>query len=249
MHPAQDLWNRHHPPQGYPDGVVEVPEAISGLAFFPGGYGLYGAQKGRALPEFPKGGIMVLGHDFHSKAGYDESRCRGGERVEMPTWRNLLELFDAVGVPLGRCFFTNLYMGLRQGTATTGRFPGARDAAFVMHCKAFLLEQIRAQRPTLVLTLGVNVPPVLGALSPELASWARKRGLKHLDAAGPVKKGVTFTGVDDFRTTVVALIHPCMRHGSLRHRRYGGKEGADAELAMLREGLAEARVRSALTMG
>ncbi|MEP0981041.1 hypothetical protein NC980_10765 [Leptolyngbya sp. AS-A5] len=64
-------------------------------------------------------------------------------------------------------FFTNLYMGLRAGTATTGVFPGANDAKFVSHCQAFLFEQLRVQRPALLLTLGV-LPPVIGVLSPEL---------------------------------------------------------------------------------
>ncbi|MBD2079504.1 hypothetical protein [Leptolyngbya sp. FACHB-17] len=58
-------------------------------------------------------------------------------------------------------------MGLRAGTATTGVFPGANDAKFVSHCQAFLFEQLRVQRPALLLTLGV-LPPVIGVLSPEL---------------------------------------------------------------------------------
>lgn len=55
--------------------------------------------------------------------------------------------------------------GLRAGTATTGVFPGANDAKFVSHCQAFFLEQLRVQRPALVLTLGVHVPPVIGVLA------------------------------------------------------------------------------------
>jgi len=131
-------------------------------------------------------------------------------------------------------------MGLRAGTATTGMFPGASDPAFVAHCQNFFLEQLRAQRPSLVLTLGVHVPSVIGALSPELAPWAGSRGLKHLDVVGPVQTGTTFRGVKDLRTTVVALIHPSLRHASLRHRRYGAAAGAEAELAMLRDGLSAA---------
>lgn len=238
MHPAEALWAIHHPPAGYPAGVLPVPEPISGLAFFPGGYGLWGTGQGRPLPAFPVGGIMVLGHDFHSVAGYTESRRLGGERLTLPTWRNLLELFKAAGIAPERCFFTNLYMGLRAGTATTGPFPGARDPTFVEHCQTFFLEQLRAQRPRLLLTLGVNVPPIICGLSPELAPWAAGRGLKHLDAVGPVQVNATFPGVQDFRTTAVALIHPSLRHASLRHRRYGRITGAGAELSMLRDGMA-----------
>jgi hypothetical protein len=185
---------------------------------------------------------MVLGHDFHSESGYQESRRRGGERLTLPTWSNLVKLLRAAGIAPERCFFTNLYMGLRVGTATTGPFPGATDAGFVAHCQGFLVEQLRVQRPALILTLGVHVPPVLGALSPELAPWVAGKGLRHLDTVGPVRTGVTFTGVAEYRATVVALIHPSLRHASLRHRRYGTSNGAEAELCMLRDGLAAARV-------
>lgn len=243
-HPVESLWARHAPPAGYPPGVVPVPEPIAGLAFFPGGHGLWGSAAGQPLPPLPTGGIMVLGHDFHSESGYEESRRLGGERLTLPTWSNLLRLFETVGIAPARCFFTNLYMGLRAGTATTGPFPGASDQRFVAHCQAFFLEQLRTQRPALVLTLGVHVPPVIGALSPELASWTAGRGLKHLDAVGPVRTDVTFPGVADFRTTVAALIHPSLRHASLRHRRYGAATGADAEPAMLRDALAAASASS-----
>jgi hypothetical protein len=242
MHAAQQLWERHHPATGYPHGVEPVPEPLPGLAFFPGGYGLWGCRQGEPLPSFPVGGIMVLGHDFHSREGYDKSRKLGAEPLTLPTWNNLLALLRDVGVSIERCFFTNLYMGLRSGSGTTGPFPGATDATFVAHCQAFLLEQLRIQRPALILTLGVHVPKVIGALSPQLARWAEGTGLKHLDAVGAVQRGVTFAGVDAHSTTVVALIHPSLRHASLRHRQYGQVRGPEAELAMLRAGLASAGV-------
>lgn len=51
------------PPDTYPSGAIPVPEAIAGTAFFPGGHGLWMEE---GAPSFPVGGIMVLGHDFHS---------------------------------------------------------------------------------------------------------------------------------------------------------------------------------------
>lgn len=237
MHPAESLWAQHHPPSGYPSGVIPVPEPIPGLAFFPGGYGLWGTVRGEPLPMFPVGGIMVLGHDFHSEEGYAKSLRRGSERTKMPTWRNLLKLLDAAGVQRERCFFTNLYMGLRKGAATTGEFPGAGDQAFVTHCKAFLSQQIDVQRPALLITLGVHVPKVLGSMSPALAAWTEGNGLKHLDAVGPLQSGVTFPAVPNFETTVVALIHPSLRHASLRHRRGDAPVGTDPEIPLLRRGL------------
>jgi uracil-DNA glycosylase len=188
---------------------------------------------------------MVLGHDFHSETGYQSSLKAGGEPLTLPTWSNLTKLLATAGLPPERCFFTNLYMGLREGSATTGPFPGAKDPAFVRHCADFFLEQLRAQRPALVLTLGIHVPPVVATLSPELAPWAEKMGLKHLDAVGPVRTNVTFRGVDDFRTTVAALIHPSLRHASLRHRRYKEVEGQAAELRMLHDGMSAAGLTTA----
>lgn len=237
MHPVESLWARHHPPGEYPDGVVPVPEPIAGLAFFPGGFGLWGTARERPLPPLPTGGVMVIGQDFHSEAGYWASQRAGGERLTLPTWRNLLKVLEAARLAPERCFFTNLYMGLRAGTATTGSFPGAIDPAFVKHCEAFLVEQLAAQQPALVLSLGIHVPPALGRLSSELEPWARGNGLRHLDTVGPIRSGVTFRGIDGYRTTAVALVHPSLRHASVRHRHYNGITGADAELAMLRDGM------------
>src|SRR5687767_9546772 len=115
MHAAEQLWKRHAPPLGYPAGVVAVPECIKGTAFFPGGYGLWRPDTSTPLPPFPVRGIMVLGHDFHSEYGYRESLARGCEAETQPTWRNLLVLFKAAGIAPERCFFTNVYMGLRAG--------------------------------------------------------------------------------------------------------------------------------------
>jgi hypothetical protein len=233
--PLHELWRRHAPPLGYPDGVVGIELPIPGTAFFPGGYGLWGAEAGRPLPEFPVGGVMVVGHDFHSESGYRESLSRGRESESQPTWRNLLALLSAAGIPPHRCFFTNFYMGLRAGRATTGPFPGATSDVFKAYCRSFFLEQFRVQRPNLVLTLGINTPHAIAPLAPRLAGWARAPGLRRLDEAGPVQSGVEFDTVPGHLTTMVALTHPSLRPASVRHRRYLGQIGHQAELAMLRD--------------
>ena len=226
------LWRRHAPAK-YPDGVVAVPTAIPGTSFFPGGYGLWGSEAGRSLPKFPARGVMVLGHDFHSEAGYKASLEKGRESIKQPTWRNLIDLLTRAAIPPERCFFTNYYMGLRAGAQSTGRFPGADDESFVRHCQTFFIDQLRTQRPRLVITLGVHVPLAIASLSPSLNDWGSRSGIQYLDTVGPVRSGVRFTGIPDFLTTVVALIHPSQRHASLRYRRYAEAVGDDAELAML----------------
>lgn len=245
-HPAVELWSAHHPAHGYPSGVEAVPEPIPGLAFFPGGWGLFGAKRDAPLPPMPTGGIMVLGHDFHSRRGYDESMRLGGERLTLPTWRSLLSVLEASNIPPETCFFTNLYMGLRCGEKTTGVFPGASDVAFRRHCQDFFVRQLAVQRPRLVLTLGVQVPPVIAGLSGQLAPWGEARGIKHIDRVGALRTDVAFAGLDGFTTTVAALLHPSLRSASLRHRRYVEQSGVvrvgnEAELALLRDALATAR--------
>jgi hypothetical protein len=238
MHPAERLWQRHHPAGGYPTGVVAVPEPIPGVAFFPGGFGLYRQDIAQPLPPMPTGKVMVLGHDFHSEAGYRKSVARTREAQSQPTWRNLLRVLDEVGIAPTDCFFTNVFMGLRQGDATTGRFPGANDEVFVAFCERFLIEQLRALRPSLIITLGINVPPLLGRVVPELADWAGGRGLRFLDSVGPVRRAVALS-VDPLATAnVVALTHPSLRHASIRHRHYADRRGHEAEILMLRDALA-----------
>lgn len=237
MHPVEALWAEHAPVAGYPRGVVSIPEPIPGLAFFPGGSGLWHAALGQPLPPFPLGGVMVLGHDFHSEEGYRASLARGHERYSQPTWRNLTVLLGEAGVDLGACFFTNVYMGLRAGAKTTGPFPGATDPAFVAHCRRFLVRQLAAQRPALILTLGVYAPRMLAPISPDLAHWADGRGFRHLDEVGPVRVAA-FPDVPGLTAAVVALTHPCMRTASVHRRRYGAVTGGAAELSMLHDGLA-----------
>jgi hypothetical protein len=232
MHPAEQLWNEHARLTDYPAGVLPVQTPIAGTSFFPGGFGLI-VEEGQTLPKFPRGGTMVLGHDFHSEHGYRDSLARGFEKATQPTWRNLRIVLGDAQIPVSSCFFTNFFMGLRAGVATTGTFPGAADTEFVDRCRNFLLRQLEAQRPTLVLTLGIHTPYYLAPLSPQLAVWGTRRGLKHLDATGPVQFDVRFPALPSYSTTVVALTHPSLRHASVRHRSFEGVTGTAAELRML----------------
>jgi hypothetical protein len=144
----------------YPADVLRVPGCIGGTAFFPGGAGLWKLAK-EPIPDFPVYGVMVLGQDFHSEDGFWESFRQGTEvsvTRTVPTWQQLLPLLEEAAIPLKQCFFTNAYMGLRQGSTTTGPFPGARDAAFLERCRRFLLRQVEAQQPAMILALGKWVP-------------------------------------------------------------------------------------------
>jgi len=245
MHPVEQLFADIAQVKPYPEGVIEVPERIPGVAFFPGGAGLWGTKPGNPQPPMPVGGIMVLGHDFHSEEAYRKSLKQrtevpenptGRQRIP-PTWSGLRRLFSEVGVPLEQCFFTNAYMGLRKGKATTGRFPGANDAGFVERCRSFLLRQIELQQPGVILTLGSWVPPFIAALSDELAGWRGVTSLQDVDHSGAVVTGVRFGASAGLPCTVAALTHPSLRGSNVHRRRYAGSEGHRAELRILEDAL------------
>jgi uracil-DNA glycosylase len=141
-------------------------------------------------------------------------------------------------------------MGLRQGTQSQGENPGASDKSFVMHCERFFSEQIRAQRPAVIITLGLWVPRAIATLSPELHCWrgAKKMTIKELDASGPLKNGVTFHDVPNWKTVVVALVHPAHRPANVLKRRYCNSAGNefscnDAEIEMLQDAIELSQLR------
>lgn len=238
LHPIETLFEdlRHIGP--FPIGVVPVPDRIQGIAFFPGGAGLWGAKPGRPLPPMPIGGVMVLGHNFDSVAGFQHSLLHEGENLNGPTWRAVLDLIDRAGIPREQCFFTNAYMGLIDGRSAVGKFPGASDAGFVRRCQDFLVKQISVQQPKVILTLGKEVLPLLAAISPELhAKWAKVRTLVAADRLhAALIHPCHFSGAQH-PIAVVALTHPAFRHLNIARRHYADQSGDAAEVALIRDAL------------
>lgn len=214
--------------------LVPVPTPLPCTAFFPGGFGLWRDDVSQPLPSWPFGGVMVLGHNFHSESGYRDSMEAGRESEQQPTWRHLLALLRRADIDKGECFFTSAVMGL----ATTGPFPGRNDGAFATRCQRFLRTQLAAQRPRLILTLGRWVPRLLAPLSADLEAWSEAKTFAQIDEA-PMRAPVRFPMA--IQSVVVALVHPSLRHLAVRLRRYKGLQGDDAEVAMLRDGLEAAR--------
>ena len=220
----------------YPIGVLPVPETIAGTAFFPGGHGLY-LEDGPTA--FPTGKVMVLGHDFHSEEQYEKSRARGMEDLNAPTWRNLLNLLKEVHLAPTECFFTNFFMGLREGKATTGMFPGRKDKDFVQRCQDFFLDQVAVQRPRTILVLGGQVPKLLAPLSGKLQAWGKADSLGSIDRAGAgLVRQVSFRS-DTPPANFVVLTHPSLRQANLRHRKPPAvMDAASYERELLVNGLA-----------
>ena len=130
-------------------------------------------------------------------------------------------------------------MGLREGSANTGRFPGSKDSEFTDRCRDFFIRQLQAQRPCLVLALGGYVPPFLAPLSPELSDWAKWRSFPWLDKKHRAIVPAASFPQANHTCALVALTHPSFRPSNVWRRRYGRLWGHAAEVAMVRQALVE----------
>lgn len=235
MHESLRLFKDLKQFERYPNGVVQVPCQIMGTSFFPGGVGLWVDQLSN-LPDFPIRGVMILGHDFDSESGYKSSREVGRENMQMPTWRNLLELLCECGIDKKDCFFTNTYMGLRQGAKNTGRFPGESDLEFKRKCQSFLLDQLSMQKPELIVAMGGSVLDFLAPLAPQLNDWANGGSFNTRDRQNiSLKKGVKFEKCQAPATVVVSIVHPSMRKSNVHRRRWQTFIGNRAEQELVKE--------------
>jgi hypothetical protein len=99
-----------------------------------------------------------------------------------------------------------------------------------------LTHQIKAQRPCLILTLGIHVPAMLAPLSPHLSSWKGCQRFRGLDEDGQALiPRAHFGSAVNVQATVVALTHPSLWHRCVMTRRYGDLTGKAAELALLQD--------------
>lgn len=226
-HPVERLWAVQDalPAVLYPPGVVPAVVHIAGTAAFPGGAGLYVVEPG-VLPPFPVGGVMIVAHDLDAEDKYlarvGTGVAHGDPARPMRYWLNVYRLFGQAGLELDRCFFTNVYVGLRSGSKPSGPFPGRRDRNFTRWSRRFLDIQAELMAPRLVVLFGDDPRKALG-----------------LD---PGPGSVSLGG----RTVpAVALAHPSFHPASARGRQWAGLTGVAAEAALLRYGRTEAGPHSA----
>ena len=227
----------------YPQGVRAVPQELPFRAFFPGGRGVWDEASD------PRGGMMILGHNFYHVAGYEKMLREGlsdpaRRDANTPTWRNLLSTLMRADIAPQDCFFTNAYQGLMESDSSMGAFPGAKNAEFVERCQHFFRVQLELVRPRLLVTLGVHVPPFLAPLS-ELwrDKWLSERGKAHtlpqIDEAGGAltRTEIALPSGEMFSLRTVVLTHPAQQWPNVRRRRYKELESYEAETQMLRDGL------------
>lgn len=169
-HPVERLFDQLHIVRPYVGGMVEIPDRLPGLAFCPGGHGLWKAPGIVEKPPAPIGGVMVLGNNFQCVANSQSLLGKGKEDPQRDaTWRSLLALMQSVDLDPERCFYTNAFMGLVDGDDPTHSVPGMRDAGFVNRCRSFFLIQLQVLQPKVILALGTKVPAFLSPLSDDLA--------------------------------------------------------------------------------
>jgi hypothetical protein len=176
------------------------------------------------MPQFPVGGVLLVGHYTDSKKNHDERRGTGkpspGEPPEgvMKMWRRFYKMVKQAGIDPQEVFFTNTYVGLGDDPRASGReFPGRRDPSFVAWCSAFLDEQIQLMRPRVVIALGR--PARLGF------GW---RGDGLIGTAE--RAGVTFKAA--------AAYHPSTPSHFYQRRSDTGELGRDWQVRILKEVLA-----------
>jgi hypothetical protein len=206
------------------------PRIFSGTAFFPGGEGLWKENVSNINSIFPKGKIMVLGHDFGSVKGYKIStKHKNGENLETQTWQNLQEWFKQY---LNDIFFTNAYMGIRRKGAV-GKIN--RGYNFNKQCFDFLKKQIEIQTPKVIFTLGIEP---LKALDKTFDLYYGKGFLKR-------KGEIDFSYIDRERNLaiqeiqllngytpmIVALTHPYLFDKNVQ------KRGEDYHKELINKGL------------
>jgi uracil-DNA glycosylase len=157
--------------------------------------------------------------------------------INSPTWREMRKLFGDSDLDLDRCFFSNVYMGLRDVDKMTGVFPGSKDKGFVTRNLHFLRFQINTVNPKVIITLGKPASINLSLISAQLVNdWAKGKALSSPNNG--LKRNVT---IDGNYYICVALENPSMRNQNVKRRRYENENGVhtgnEAEIEMIRDAL------------
>ncbi len=112
-HPVDYFWAlvQQLDPDDYPIGVKPVPHHLGGTWGFSAGSGLF-RKPGAPLPRFPFGGVMFVGSNLNSVAGWRKAEDRGDpgdpDDPKMTYWRNNRKLLELAEVDQTQVFFTNI---------------------------------------------------------------------------------------------------------------------------------------------
>ncbi|NFH70896.1 hypothetical protein FDC35_11195 [Clostridium botulinum] len=170
----------------YPIMVKPVDKMLNLTAFFPGGKGLWLEEHSEVFPT-----ILVLGQDFSTVDMYKKMLKNEKTDLDTPTWKELIKLFNEAMIDFKDCFFSNVFMGLRDTEHMTGKFPGFKDKDFVKRNLDFLLYQIDIIKPKVIITLGRPSSEMLAKLSESaLQCWKDGQALSNPNVG--LQKNVQF---------------------------------------------------------
>ena len=220
-----NLINRVEP---YPNDVEPVDKMLDGIAFFPGGKGLWCKEK---CTIFPK--ILVLGQDFSTVDYFNKIKVKLKSDLDSPTWKNLLELFKFAGINPCNCFFSNVFMGLRKSNSMIGKFPGAKDPHFYKRNVEFLKIQIEITKPAIIIVLGSIPAKMISELSDDLKPWSENKSFSYYD-----KKNLSYienAKFTDHKSICIRLLHPSFRKLNLKYRYFEGSNKCDVEVMLLKK--------------
>ncbi len=213
--------------KSYPSELEEVDCGISGVGFFPGARGLWN-DNDETLSNKP---VMILGHDFGAKKDYSRSVENRQENMQALTWKNLQIMLDDYNIDKADCFFTNCIMGIRiDGISAIGESPAFRNEEFLHDCKELLIKQINAQRPKLILSLGLHTIKFISTLLPNSSELSKVKSFKKLDHIGlaAIPK-IEFEEIPNYTTNLVFITHPTYRHLNIGHRNLNNLRGVSFE--------------------
>ena len=161
------LYANIHMVEPYPELVKPVEKMLNITGFFPGGRGLWSEEHSDVFPS-----ILILGQDFSTVDDYNKMLRNESTDLECPTWRNMISLFKEADIELTDCFYSNVFMGLRDTKSLIGKFPGFKNKYFVKRNIDFLSFQIEAIKPKVIITLGKFAAELLSELSEsDLYKW------------------------------------------------------------------------------
>ena len=211
----------------YPDNkILPISKKVDGTAFFPGGEGIWENSNEEI-------DVLVLGQDFGTKAYYD--KILADETVkdtDCPTWINMLTLFNKVGIKTERCFFSNVFMGVRVEDNMIGplirKTPEYDD--YRTQSIDFLKKQIQIINPKVIIVLGKEPARMLMNALP-LKYWYSMKKISDITTIAKVE----YLGAEHL---CVALCHPSMRNFNKRFRKYkewNNGNCPDVEIKMLED--------------
>ena len=206
--------------------ILPITKRVEGTAFFPGGSGLWENSDEEI-------DILVLGQDFGTEEYYN--KILADETVkdtDCQTWINMLKLFKKAGIKAERCFFSNVFMGVRADNNMTGplirKSPEYND--YRNKSIEFLKEQIKIINPKIIMVLGLEPAKILvDALS--LEEWSSAKKISDITTIAKAE----FMWEEYL---CVALSHPSLRNSNKRFRKYKSwnKDNcSDVEVKMLED--------------